>query len=151
MVPVRNALVLVDDGDTARVRVTGRWTRTSPEGKFGRTALRHDGAGAGEVRFVPAVSTAGRYHVYLYWPRSEALSARVPVIIGHATGIDTVVVNMRDPDEIHGGLQHGIVSWVRLGEYRFGPGGDAFVTVRTGGNGEVFADAALLVPVRETR
>ena len=138
--------LLVDDGDQERVRVTGRWTRTSPEGKFGLTALRHDGAEAGEVRFVPAVSTAAKYQVYLYWPRSETLSTRVPVVIGHAAGIDTVVINMREPDEIHGGLQHGIVSWVRLGEYRFRPGGGAFVALRAGGNGTVYADAVLLVP-----
>ena len=145
--------LLVDDGDQVRVRVTGRWSRTSPEGRFGRTALRHDGAGAGEVRFLPAVTTEGRYQVYLYWPRSATSSTRVPVVIGHAAGSDTVVVNMREPDEVHGGLQHGIVSWVRLGEYRFRPGLDAFVAIRTAGNGggEVFADAALLVPVRERR
>lgn len=140
--------VLVDDGDQDRLRVTGRWTRTAPEGRFGRTALRHDGAGAAEVRFQPAVSKEGRYQVYLYWPRSEALSTRVPVVIRHAAGSDTVVVNMREPDEIHGGLQHGIVSWVRLGEFRFRAGENAYVAVRAGGTGRVYADAALLVPVR---
>ncbi|MGH7528815.1 MAG: FAD-dependent oxidoreductase, partial [Gemmatimonadales bacterium] len=145
--------VLVDDGDQQRLRVTGQWTRTSPEGKFGRTALRHDGGqgASGEVRFVPAIAHEGRYHVYLYWPRSETLSTRVPVIIRHAAGSDTVVINMREPDEIHGGLQHGIVSWVGLGEYRFRAGADAYVAVRAGGTGPVYADAALLVPVRERR
>jgi FAD-dependent oxidoreductase family protein len=146
--------VLVDDDDQDRLRVTGQWTRTSPEGKFARTALRHDGEGAGEVRFLPEITKEGVYHVYLYWPRSEALSTRVPVVIRHAAGSDTILVNMREPDAIHGeggGLQHGIVSWVRLGEFRFRPGQEAYVAVRAGGSGVVYADAALLVPVRERR
>jgi hypothetical protein len=142
---------LVDDGDQDRLRVTGQWTRTSPEGKFGLTALRHDGEGAGEVRFLPEITKEGVYHVYLYWPRSEALSTRVPVVIRHTAGSDTILINMREPDVIHGGLQHGIVSWVRLGEFRFRPGQEAYVAVRAGGDGVVYADATLLVPVRERR
>ena len=142
--------VLVDDGDQDRLRVTGRWTRTSPEGKFGRTALVHDGdrGSGGEVRFLPDIKKEGVYHVYLYWPRSETLSTRVPVVIRHAAGSDTILVNMREPDAIHGGLQHGIVSWVRLGEFRFRPGQETYVAVRAGGDGRVSADAVLLVPVR---
>jgi hypothetical protein len=143
--------VLVDDGNQDRVRVSGAWTRTSPDGKFGRTALRHDGDGAGEVRFLPEISKQGVYRVYLYWPRSDALARRVPVAIRHAAGSDTILVNMREPDAIHGGLQHGIVSWVRLGEFPFRPGEEAYVAVRAAGEARVYADAALLVPVRERR
>ncbi|MGH7700045.1 MAG: FAD-dependent oxidoreductase [Gemmatimonadales bacterium] len=143
--------VLVDDGDEDRVRVSGAWTRTAPEGKFGRTALRHDGDGPGEVRFRPEIARAGAYEVYLYWPRSETLSPSVPVVVRHAGGSDTIIVNMREPDAVHGGLQHGIVSWVRLGAFAFRPGREAYVAVRAVGNGRVYADAALLVPVREGR
>jgi hypothetical protein len=50
---------LVDDGDADRVRISGAWSRTSPEGRFGRTALRHDGGEAGEVRFVPEIREEG--------------------------------------------------------------------------------------------
>jgi FAD-dependent oxidoreductase family protein len=141
--------VRVDDGDQDRVRVSGAWTRMSPEGAFGRTALRHDGDGAGEVRFQPEIAKEGVYRVYLYWPRSNALSTRVPVTIRHAAGSDTIVVNMREPDAIHGGLQHGIVSWVPLGEFPFRPGKAAHIAVRASGKALVYADAVLLVPVRE--
>jgi hypothetical protein len=143
--------VLVDDGDEPRVRVSGTWTSTSPEGKFGLTALHHDGDGAGEVRFLPEISQEGVYRVFLYWPRSDALATRVPIAIRHAAGSDTIVVNMREPDAIHGGLQHGIVSWVRLGEFPFRPGGEPSLTVGAVRNGRVYADAALFVPVRERR
>ena len=143
--------VRVDDGDQDRVRVSGTWTRMSPEGTFGRTALRHDGEEAGEVRFQPKIAKQGVYRVYLYWPRSDALSTRVPVAVRHAAGSDTIVVNMREPDAIHGGLQHGIVSWVPLGEFPFRPGKPAHITVRASGKALVYADAVLLVPVREHR
>jgi FAD-dependent oxidoreductase family protein len=143
--------VLVDDGEQDRLRVTGPWTRTSPEGRFGLTALRHEAGGAGEVRFLPEISTEGTYQVYLYWPRpeAEALSTRVPVIIRHAAGSDTIVVDMREPDAVHGGLQHGIVSWGRLGDFPFRPSEESYVAVQAGGNGVVYADAVLLVPVRD--
>lgn len=143
--------LLVDDSHTDRLRVTGPWTRTAPEGRFGRTALRHDGRGAGEVRLVPEVAADTVYDVYLYWPRTGVLATRVPVVIRHAAGSDTLMVNMRQPDEIHGGLQHGIVSWVRLGTFRFRPGEEAYVAVHAGRDGSVYADAALLVPVRRKR
>lgn len=142
---------LVDDGDADRVQISGSWSRESPEGKFGMTALRHDGGGPGEVRFVPDIPEEGAYDVHLYWPRSEALSTAVPVVVRHADGVDTLTVDMREPDEIHGGLQHGIVSWVRLGEFPFHPSEEAFLAVRAAGDGRVYADAALFVPVREER
>src|SRR5918996_4238934 len=140
--------VLVDDGDGRRLRVTGAWTRTSPQGRFGRAALRHDGGGTGEVRFLPEFAQEGAYGVYLYWPRSDSLSARVPVIIRHGAGSDTIVVNMREPDAVHGGLQHGIVSWVRLGEFRFRPGEEAYLAIRAGGGGPVYAGGGGFVPGR---
>ncbi len=143
--------VLVDDGDADRVRIGGAWSRVSPTGRFGRTALRHEGAAAAEVRFLAEIRADGIYEVYLYWPRSEGLATHVPVVIRHATGSDTLSVNMREVDEIHGGLQHGIVSWVRLGDYPFRPGEEASVAVHAAPDGAVFADAALFVPLRERR
>ncbi len=142
---------LVDDGDADRVQISGSWSRESPEGKFGMTALRHDGGGPGEVRFVPDIPAEGAYDVHLYWPRSEALSTAVPVVVRHADGVDTLTVDMREPDEIHGGLQHGIVSWVRLGEFRFDPHREAYLAVRAAEDGRAYADAALFVPVRDVR
>lgn len=64
----------------------------------------------------------------------------------HASGTDTLTINMREPDEIHGGLQHGLVSWVRLGEYRFDPRREAYLAVRAAEDGRIYADAALFVP-----
>lgn len=143
--------VLVDDGDTNRVHITGTWASTAPEGKFGRTALRHDGDAAGEVRFAPEIPERGIYRVYLYWPRSDALATNVPVVIRHAAGTATITVNMRQPDPVHAGLQHGIVSWVWLGDFPFRPGDEAYLAVPSVTDGIVYADAALFVPVRDGR
>ncbi len=140
--------ILLDDGDEGHVEVTGPWQSTSPEGKYALTALRLEGGNEGEVRFTPAIRSAGAYDVYLYWPRSDELATSVPITIAHADGAERLTLNMREPDEVHGGLQHGIVSWVRLGTYPFAAGETAYLEVGGGSDGAVFADAALFVPVR---
>jgi hypothetical protein len=138
--------VLVDDGDTAHVRISGAWRRAAPAGKFGLTALVHEGPGAGSVRFVPRIAVPGPYDVYLYWPRSAMLATRVPIVIQHAEGSDTITVDMREPDTVHGGLQNAIVSWVRLGRFRLRAGEEDSVSVGAAASGVVYADAALFVP-----
>ena len=159
--------VLVDDADDGRVEISGRWATTAPVGKFGLTALEHAGAsrldaGAGEddppdgvdrpsaeVRFRPPVAASGRYDVYLYWPRAEDLATNVPVRIAHGGGVERLIVNMREPDDVHGGLQHGIVSWVNLGSFDFEPDEAPYISVSAdGADGRVIADAVLLVPRR---
>jgi hypothetical protein len=98
------------------------------------------------VRFLPAIETAGTYRVYLYWPAGDALATNVPVDIRHAGGSDRRTLNQRRGEE---GVQHGIVSWQPLGDYRFEPGREAWVEIgTTGADGAVLADAVLLVPVR---
>jgi hypothetical protein len=138
--------VLVDDGSPDRVQITGAWTRATAGGQFGPSVLRHAGAGGGSVRFRPAIERAGRYAVYLYWPRSGDLATRAPVVIRHAGGTERLVVNLRDPGET---AQGGIAQWTRLGEFRFEPGSEAWLEVGSeGADGVVFADAALFVPAR---
>lgn len=141
--------ILVDDLDEAAMEITGTWERTSPEGKFGLTALRHDGSAEAEVRFLPAVEADGTYDVYLYWPRSKDLATNVPVEIGHAGGVERLRINMREPDDIHGGLQHGIVSWVKLGTFDFASDASAYLSINADGvDGSVFGDAVLFVPAK---
>ena len=141
--------ILLDDADEERVRISGAWRPGSPEGKYGLTALRLDSPSEGDVRFSPNIGTPGRYDVYLYWPRSSDLATSVPLTIGHADGVEHLQINMREPDEVHGGLQHGIVSWVRLGTYAFTAGDSGFLSIAGGSDGAVFADAVLFVPERD--
>ena len=136
--------ILVDDRDS--VRISGAWAIDAPDGRFGLSALRHEGGSAGEVRFLPDIETSGTYRVYLYWPRSDDLATNVPVEIRHAAGVEDLRLNMREHDDVHGGLQHGIVSWVELGEFPFEPGAPAHLSVHNA-DGLVYADAVLFVPV----
>jgi hypothetical protein len=138
--------VLVDDRFRDRVRVTGRWETAELAGRYGPTVLRGARGDSGAVRFLPRIETAGTYRVYLYWPAGDDLGTAVPVEIRHAGGAERRTLSQRRGDE---GVQHGIVSWTPLGEYRFEPGREAWVEIGTAGaNGAVLADAVLLVPVR---
>jgi hypothetical protein len=141
--------ILLDDADEEGVRTSGAWQPGSPEGKYGLTALRLESRSEGDVRFSPDIQTPGRYDVYLYWPRSSELATSVPLTLGHADGVEHLQINMREPDEVHGGLQHGIVSWVRLGTFAFAAGDSGFLSIAGGSDGAVFADAVLFVPERD--
>jgi hypothetical protein len=138
--------VLVDDRLREQVRVTGSWETAELAGRYGPSALRSAGRDGGSVRFLPPIETAGTYRVYLYWPAGGDLATNVPVDIRHARGSERRTLNQRRGEE---GVQHGIVSWQPLGQYRFEPGRAAWVEIGTAGvNGPVLADALLLVPVR---
>jgi hypothetical protein len=136
--------VLVDDGLSDRVTATGGWRRTTASGQYGASVLRYDGSGGGSVRFRPEVREAGRYAVYLYWPRDDRLATRVPVVIRHAGGTERLTLDLRTPGEA---AQGNIAQWTRLGEFRFAPGEEAWLEIGTEGvDGVAFADAVLLVP-----
>jgi hypothetical protein len=138
--------VLVDDRFRDRIRVTGQWATADLLGRYGPSVLRSVGAGAGAVRFVPQIETAGTYRVYVYWPAADALATNVPVEIRHAGGTAHRTLNQRRGEE---GVQHGIVSWTPIGDYRFEPRREAWVELgAAGADGPVLADAVLWVPVR---
>jgi len=138
--------VLVDDRFRDRLRVTGRWQPAELSGRYGLSVLRSAGGDAGSVRFLPRIEAAGTYRVYMYWPAGNDLATNVPVEIRHAGGSERRSLNQRRSEE---GVQHAIVSWTPLGEYRFEPGREAWVEIGTAGaNGPVLADALLWVPVR---
>jgi len=137
--------VLIDEADADRVKLTGRWSPFDISGRYGPSVLRSEGPGA-TARFVPEVDVAATYDVYLYWPAADAVARRAPVAIRHAEGTTELGVDL--PREAEA-LQHGIVSWRPLGRFRFEPGREAWVEVRSdGADGAVLADAVLLVPHR---
>jgi hypothetical protein len=135
--------VMVDDRFEERVQVTGDWDPVVIGGSYGPSALRSDGQ-TGSVRFIPPIKVPGSYIVYLYWPVAEGLASNAPVEIGHAAGIERLTIDLRRQAE---GVQHNIVAWRRLGEFRFEPGQDAWLEIRSeGADGYVLADAVLFVP-----
>ncbi len=135
------AEVIVDNGDTTGVTITGRWTpSTAAPGYVGTNYLYDDPTqrGTSSVRFTPAVPAAGLYQVFLRWRASmSSLASNVPVDIVHGAGTSTVAVNQR----VGGG------TWVSVGIFSFAAGTGGSVTIRTAGvNGTVIADAVRLLP-----
>jgi hypothetical protein len=138
--------VLVDDGNAARVKLTGRWSAVEISGRYGPSVLRSEGPGA-VARFMPEITAPGVYDVYLYWPAGDALARNAPIEIRHADGTAQVAVDLRRESE---SIQHGIVSWKRLGEFRFEPGQESWLEIRSAdAEGAVLADAVLFVPHRK--
>ena len=137
--------ILVDNADEADVEITAYWTEVPADqtyGGYGPSALYDGGIGAdGVVRFKPSIEAAGRYDVYLYWPRlretEEQAATNVPVDVQHAEGRDALTVDQR--------AQAG--DWFHLGTFSFEPGQEAYVEVRNDrADGLVFADAVLFKP-----
>lgn len=140
------AEILVDDASSEGVRVTGEWVSHRLSGSYGLSALRSEGGDGGSVRFTPEIRTTGEYTVYVYWPAAEGLASNAAVAIRHADGLDRRTVDQRRETE---GVQHGIVSWIPLGDFRFAAGEEAWLEIGTSGaDGAVLADAVLFVPAR---
>ena len=135
--------VLVDDESRDQLTITGDWRPAKASGEYGPSALR-SGLGGGSVRLTPRLKRAGRYGVYLYWPRQPGLGQRVDVTIHHADGSVTVPLDMRAPTVA---AQGGLAQWNRLGEFEFRPDREAWVEIKpASGDGEAIVDALLLVP-----
>lgn len=135
---------LVDDANAEQVTITGAWTRESMGGRFGPTVLKSPASGAGVVRFTPRIPRAGRYRVYLYWPRPAGLASSASVRVRHAQGTDSIPLDLT----ARGESAQGVASWTLIGEWAFAPGGEAWVEIGSDGtNGVVLADAVLFVPV----
>jgi hypothetical protein len=105
---------------------------------------RHDGneaKGTKTARFEARVPKSGRYEVRFAYATAPNRATNVPVMVTHADGAKTVVVNeKRAPD-----LDKAFVS---LGVFRFNAEQPATVTVTTEKtDGYVVADAIQILPV----
>ena len=136
--------LLVDDAMRERIVLTGSWAPARVAGAYGPSALR-SGPGGGRARLLPRVRAAGRYAVYLYWPRVDGLGQRVAVSVRHAGGTADIPLDMRAPTVA---AQGGLAQWNRLGEFDFRPDRDAWVEIAAEpGQGDAIVDALLLVPI----
>lgn len=137
--------LLVDDANREQVTISGDWKRATTPGRFGPTVLEAPASGVGTVRFTPHVAHSGRYRVYLYWPRPRGLATSAPVRIRHASGTDSLAIDLTAAGE----NAQGVASWTFIGERTFTPDAPAWVEIGAeGANGVVLADAVLFVPVR---
>jgi hypothetical protein len=138
--------LLVDDASADRVKITGEWTRETTPGRFGPGVLKAPASGGGSVRFTPRIARAGRYRVYLYWPRPRGLATSAPVRLHHAEGTDLLALDLTASGE----NAQGVAAWTFIGERAFSAGDSGWLEIGAeGANGVVLADAVLFVPVRE--
>lgn len=88
--------------------------------------IRDEGVRPASVRFYPRVSAAGKFFVYVTWPRA-ANATPVNYIIKHADGEDKKALSQNGwgippPSNAN--------TWIPLGEYNLAPGDDHYVEVR---------------------
>lgn len=138
--------ILVDNDNPNQVTHTGDWIRDNKaKGAYGPSYLTTSSGGSDvkTVRFSPAVTKAGSYHLYIYFPKLTGASAKTNLLV--SDGGEPKTMTIRESDIRVEGQTSG--EWVSLGSYKLSPGKKSFVEVSTkDADGIVVADAVLFVP-----
>jgi hypothetical protein len=137
--------ILIDNADSAHVRITGAWTLKRHVG-FGPSVLAADASSKEkrQVRFIPAISRPGYYKLYTYFlPNYQQLASKARIIVFDGKKQNKVPL-MRAELQVQGQTSG---EWLYLGRYRFNAGNKSWIAIdATGADGAVVADAVLLVP-----
>ncbi len=142
--PRRDVPILMDDTHAER---DGEWEELSKHQPFIHQGYLQDNGtdkGKKSVIFKPIIRRSGDYEVLIAYPKHSENSRRVPILIRHAIGEDTVLVDQtRTP---RSGLGKGLFDPV--GTFRFEADGQSTITVQTQGteDGLVVIDAFRFVP-----
>jgi hypothetical protein len=132
--------VVVDDTQAVAV---GEWVASQHQKTYLGEGYRHDnneGKGSKTVTFIPDLPQAGRYEVRFAFPALAGRAQRVPVLVFHGDGEDTVFVDQTVAPPIEG-------RFVSLGVYRFEAGTQGHVLVSNEGTGGyVCVDAVQFLP-----
>ena len=141
------AEIIVDNDDTAYVRIFGDWQRQKQDSYgFSRLADEHTDKEARSVRFFPRIIHAGGYSLYVYVPKTSHPSTITKLTV-HAGN------SSRQLELATGRLQvEGQTSgeWVKAGDIDLPEGQSSFVEIgNQDADGTVIADAILLVPQKE--
>ena len=122
--------LILDNGDTG-TSSTGAWNTSSGPSSYGSVS-QYAGSGALDTyRWTPDLGAGGWYRVYAWWTSLPSRSSTVQYQVGHATGVDDVVVNHK----ADGG------QWNELGVYYFAPSALGYVEVSDALGSGVAADA----------
>lgn len=134
--------VLVDNDDKIGVKVKGAWG-SQKSGGYGPSFLVGNGKSANVIEFSPQIKSEAYYDVYYYYPMIATAASRFDVVLKIGTQTFTVPVE-RDKIKVLGQTKG---EWFKLGRYRLSDKNKMIVTVSTiGADGDVVADAVLLVP-----
>ena len=127
--------IVVDDSEAA---LTGFSAEGHTTPGFVGQGYRHDGdSGKGEqkARFTPNLPAAGQYRVAITYGALANRAAKVPVVIHHAAGEVTVMVNQQKP-----ATERDLL--LPLGTFRFEKGRAGWLEIRNEGtSGHVIIDA----------
>lgn len=134
--------VVVDDSEA---ELTGFTSEGHTTPGFIGTGYRHDGdtaKGEQKARYTPDLPAAGKYLVSISYTALANRADNVPVIIHHADGEASVVVNQKKKAPEKDVL-------LPLGTYRFEKGKDGWLEIRNEGTrGHVIIDAAQWLPAK---
>jgi hypothetical protein len=136
--------ILVDNDDSNYVSLTGKWNRIKA-GAYGHSAFIDSSKGTEDksVRFVPDVLKAGSYHLHLYVPKVQGLSARTQLIV--FDGRRKWSISLASSSLQVEGQTSG--EWMDLGAYNLPKGKKGYVEITNrGADGVVVADAMLFIP-----
>ena len=144
--PRREIPILMDDIHAQRV---GDWEELSKHGFcVNQGNLNDKGTGKGEksVIFKPIIRRSGLYEVKIAFPRRPKNTKHAPILIHHADGEDTVLV-----DQTQEKLRGFMNMFLSIGTYRFEADGQSTVTFQTQGteDGLVVVDGVQFVPAWE--
>ena len=144
--PRREIPILMDDIHAQRV---GDWEELSKHGFcVNQGNLNDKGTGKGEksVIFKPIIRRSGLYEVKIAFPRRPKNTKHAPILIHHADGEDTVLV-----DQTQEKLRGFMNMFLSIGTYRFEADGHSAVTFQTQGteDGLVVVDGVQFVPAWE--
>ncbi len=135
MSPAKFGGIVVDDADA---KLAGDWTDSSAGKTYIGFGYQHDGNkkdGKFSARFEAKLPKAGKYEVRLAYPPNTNRSSKVPVVVEHANGKQTITVNQKQVPPIEG-------VFISLGEFEFAEGKAAAVTVSNeGADGYVVIDS----------
>ncbi len=130
--------------DQTHAQRVGQWQESSHTKPFVDGSYLHDmNAGRGEksLTYHPEKLPAGVYEVRISYCAQAGRSSRVPVTVFSAEGEQTILVNQRETPGVDG-------LWHSLGQFRFEPGGQAFVMISNeGADGHVIGDAVHFRPI----
>ncbi|MEK7780143.1 MAG: FAD-dependent oxidoreductase [Verrucomicrobiota bacterium] len=133
--------IIIDQTDT-NAFIAGAWTFGANAGGWNTNYL-HDqstGKGSKSVRYVPTITNAGPYEVFLWWVESSNRPTNTPVDVIHAAGTNRVFVNQK--------LSSG--GWFKIMTTNFNVGTNGGVIIRNDGTAAgtfVIADGVRFVPV----
>ncbi len=133
--PTRLEGIVIDD---AQATLTGSWSAGSSLGRWVGSGYLHDGNahdGKATAAFEANLPKAGRYEVRLAYAANPNRATNVPVVIGHAGGEQTIVINQKQTPAIDG-------LFVSLGVFEFSADAPATVVVSNRDtDGHVIVDA----------